>query len=81
MNVHVELAASIVKACCILLNFVRMRDGYRFEHTLYIEGLENVNNVTENHGITRSGNTVRDRFANYFISEAGKVDWQDKMIK
>lgn len=81
MNVNVELAVCIVKACCILHNFIRVRDGFNFENTLSIEGLENVNEVNiRNNNVTRSGNTIRDKFANYFISDAGKLEWQDKCI-
>lgn len=36
MNVNVELAVCIVKACCILHNFIRVRDGFNFENTLSI---------------------------------------------
>lgn len=81
MNVNVELAVCIIKACCILHNFIRVRDGFNFENTLSIEGLENMNEVNvENNNVTRCGNTIRDKFTNYFISDAGKIEWQDKCI-
>jgi hypothetical protein len=32
----------IVKACVVLQNFVRERDGYRFEEALTVTGLEDV---------------------------------------
>lgn len=78
---NVNLAVCIVKACCILHNFIRLRDGYKFENTLSIDGLENVNEINvQNNDVTRCSNTIRDKFANYFISDAGKVEWQDKCI-
>lgn len=83
MNVSVELAVCIVKASCILHNFIRVRDGYKFENTLFTEGLEplhEVNNIQRHNDVTRCGTSIRDKFAQYFISDAGKVDWQDKCI-
>ncbi|KAF0752545.1 protein ALP1-like [Aphis craccivora] len=34
INVNIDFTEDIIKACCILHNFVRERDGYNFEHTL-----------------------------------------------
>lgn len=39
MACDVKLAVNIVKVCCALHNFVRNRDGVRFEDTLEISGL------------------------------------------
>lgn len=80
MNVNVELAVCIVKACCILHNFIRIRDGFNFENTLSIDGLENVNEINVLNDLTRRGNTIRDKFANYLLSDARKLEWQDKCI-
>lgn len=46
MNVNVELAVCIVKACCTLHNFIRVRDGYKFENTFSIGGLD-LDNLNE----------------------------------
>lgn len=78
MNTSVELSIKIVKACCILHNFVRTRDGYKFDHTLSIHGFETSNDTIDTQN--RSGNSIRDMFANYFSTEEGKVEWQDRMI-
>lgn len=83
MNVSVELAVCNVKASCILHNFIRVRDGYKFENTLFTEGLEplnEVNNIQRHNDVTRCGTSIRDKFAKYFISDAGKMDWQNKCI-
>uniref|UniRef100_A0A0P4VZE0 DDE Tnp4 domain-containing protein n=1 Tax=Scylla olivacea TaxID=85551 RepID=A0A0P4VZE0_SCYOL len=39
LNVSLSLAEDIIKACCVLHNFVRDRDGVRIEDTLTVEGL------------------------------------------
>lgn len=32
----------------------------------------------QNNNVTRWGNTTRNKFANYFMSDAGKSEWQNK---
>nr|CAH7735761.1 unnamed protein product [Callosobruchus chinensis] len=39
LTVSIDFAEDIVKACTVLHNFVRIRDGYRHKGTLSIEGL------------------------------------------
>lgn len=78
MNTSMELSIKIVKACCVLHNFIRVRDGYNFDHTLSINGFENSNDIADIQN--RSGNSIRDMFANYFLTNEGKVEWQDRMI-
>ncbi|XP_071050721.1 uncharacterized protein [Onthophagus taurus] len=43
MNTSVPNTIKIVKACCVLHNFVRERDGYREEDTYTIDGLQDLN--------------------------------------
>lgn len=77
MNVKISLATKIIKACCILHNFVRLRDGFKFEDTLTVNGFRDISQpVLQNHV---TSNVVRDAFANYFIGD-GKVSWQDRKI-
>lgn len=40
IDVGVQLAVDIVKCCCVLHNYVRDQDGYKFEDTLTITGME-----------------------------------------
>jgi hypothetical protein len=52
----------------MLHNFVRERDGYNFDHTLYVEG-----------AVKGGGKYVRDVhevFASYFQGSVGEVPWQ-----
>lgn len=77
LNVNTDLAIEIVKCCCVLHNFIRVKDGYQNQDTFVIQGLADSNNSIVNNSI---GNEVRDHYAHYFISEEGKVDWQDSCI-
>ena len=42
LNVSPDFAVDIVKACVVLHNFVREKDGYKFEDALTVTGLEDV---------------------------------------
>ena len=77
LNVHIEFAEKIIKACCVLHNYVRLRDSYRYDHTLYNVSLNSMN-VDRVRPAVRS-QTIRDRFADYFANE-GQLPWQNKMI-
>ncbi|KAF0746351.1 protein ALP1-like [Aphis craccivora] len=71
--VEPDFTDCIVKACCILHNFVRRRDGYQFEDTFFndLDDIQNYGNA----GVRHEGVDVRDYFANYFVN-AGSVPFQ-----
>jgi len=75
LNVKLDLAQNIIKSCCILHNFERIRDGYRYDDNLTVQGLENI----ENTNMTRGSQTVRDKYTNYFVTD-GEVEWQYSKI-
>lgn len=75
MNLSLEFSKDVVKACCILHNFVRDRDGIQFQDTLTINGLENLSTIPGEEE-SLSGPTIRDQFSNYFSSNEGSVSWQ-----
>ncbi|CAH2002712.1 unnamed protein product [Acanthoscelides obtectus] len=77
LNVHIEFAENIIKACCVLHNYVRLRDGYRYEDTLFETALDGLCTTTIRPGV-RSRNT-RDICADNFMKE-GRLPWQEKMI-
>ncbi|XP_054259855.1 uncharacterized protein LOC128984546 [Macrosteles quadrilineatus] len=79
MNVDVSLAEDIIKACCILHNFVRKREGYNFEETLNVTGFHELEVDVESRG-TKEALTVRDKFAEYFDSPEGALEWQYRVI-
>lgn len=80
LNVDVEFAVDIIKAACVLHNFVKQRDGHKFEDTF--EGLPN-SIIESTQNVRRGGpmlTTIREEFANYFVTEEGKLDFQWNMI-
>jgi hypothetical protein len=49
LNVSVEFAEDIVKACTVLHNFLRVRDGYKHEDALFYEGFyDRLQNLRQN---------------------------------
>ncbi|XP_063238528.1 uncharacterized protein LOC134540023 isoform X4 [Bacillus rossius redtenbacheri] len=78
LNVDLTLAEDIVSVCCLLHNFVKERDGIRFEDTLTVEGLLDMEPAGR--PTPRLASNVRDMFAKYFISAEGSVPWQMERI-
>lgn len=78
LNLKVENAESIIRACCVLHNFVRNRDGFDFENTLNVIGLNEDESITRE--CERSAFTIREKFAQYFSSEEGSVPWQNNCV-
>jgi hypothetical protein len=74
IDVKSEFCDCIIKACCILHNYVRKNDDIQFDDTLYECPLESVQPVGT-WGIIR-GIAVRDYFAKYFTSPPGSIPWQ-----
>lgn len=77
LNLSEEFTVKVIKACCVLHNFVRERDGYLFEDTLMITGLEDQPNIAVTQ--IRNGpkiNEIRGALADYFMSDDGSVAWQ-----
>ncbi len=76
INLEPNFAVSITKACVVLHNFIRDRDGYDFEDTLLITGLHDAN-LRDMGGMSRGGaNNIRDFVADYFLSDEGALSWQ-----
>lgn len=82
MNVGLNAAIDITKACCVLHNFVRRRDGFNREDTAIrgnVQGIAPVPPCGAARG-GRAANNIRDNFADYFTSYQGSVSWQNEMI-
>lgn len=78
LNVSIDFAVDIVKACTILHNIVRKRDGYDYEDTLSFatDFVPFENNF--DYRVGRTVNSVRDKYADYFVSTEGELPWQYK---
>lgn len=76
IQVEPEFTDIIIKACCILHNFVHKRDGINFEdaETHSLDDIEACETGTRSEGIE-----VRDYFADYFMGP-GAVDFQYKVL-
>lgn len=78
LDTNINFSDSIVKACCILHNYVRQHDGICFEDTLYECNLENISNVGTRGNM--QGVAAREYLANYFVTPQGCVSWQYEKI-
>jgi len=78
MLVLSETAIDIVKSCCVLHNFFRRRDGYKFEDTLTCD-MDDVEQVAAVGGRC-TGIAVRDIFSAYFRS-TGVLPWLNKTVQ
>lgn len=77
LNVNVDFAVDIVKACCVLHNFVRQREKVNFADILEVNGFEDVDHAVQVWQGGRYAKENRDKlFCTYFNSEAGKLPWQ-----
>jgi len=78
IDVRPDFCDVTVKTCCILHNFVRQRDGFQFQDTLYECPLD-INKAVDTRGnVTRMA--VREQFAKYFTSPLGSVPWQYETV-
>lgn len=77
-NTSLPNTIAIVKACCVLHNYIREKDGYRIQDTLTVVGFEDLTLKTNSN--IRPGDAIRDKFSNYFVSPVGSVPWQDDCI-
>ena len=80
IDVGIEFAVDIVKCCCVLHNFVRDRDGYKFEDILTVNGFDDTDVIDENVHANRSNTTYRDALTKYFVSDIGQLLWQNEKI-
>ena len=77
LNVDISLAENIVKAACVLHDYVRSEDGYEFDDTLTIEG---VTPFRHSHAMSSRGSrdalSICKKFADYFIIPERSLPWQ-----
>lgn len=79
INLEPKKACTIVKACAVLHNYVRDRDGYQFEDTLMIDGLHDLQGPCQGRMIRGGAIGERNILGEYFLNE-GAVPWQMSKI-
>jgi hypothetical protein len=67
LNTSMHFAEDIVKACCMLPNFVRQRDGYNFHDSLHVLGFEDIANTD----MEKLGRAWRTRVAAFAVVGRG----------
>jgi len=78
--VNIDFWVRIIKACCILHKYVRIKDGVKFTDTLYNFPMDNLTIVNENNRGRNNIGSVRQYISSYFISPEGAISCQyDKM--
>lgn len=75
IDVSPNFCDTLVKACCILHNFIRRRDGVQYEDILHECSLE-TNVAAIGVRSTAKGTDVREYFIKYFPFPAGSIPWQ-----
>ena len=81
LNVSKSFAKEIVKACVVLHNIVRIKDGFRSED-IYVSSNNEFHDLLPRN-IPRGGryaNNIRESFANYFVTPMGAISWQMSKI-
>ena len=76
LNVSKTFSINIVKACVVLHNIVRSRDGGREHDDMISTGSQFRELPAKTKRTGKTGKGVRSNFSNYFISDEGKLPWQ-----
>ncbi|XP_047518484.1 uncharacterized protein LOC125058452 isoform X2 [Pieris napi] len=77
MNVQYEFATDIIKACCVMHNFVLNRNGVQATDDIIFDDsdLQMLHLPTANEN-NLSPHLIRNDFCNYFSSDVGALSWQ-----
>ena len=78
IEVRPDFCDVIVKTYCILHKFLRQRDGFQFQDTLYECPLDSIKAVGTRGNVT--GTAVREYFTKYFTSPQASVPWQYEKV-
>lgn len=80
-NILVEADAAVIitKACCVLHNFVRRRDGFSVEDTMSSSCMASVQR-REVGNIQKNAKDVREYFVEYVNNSNHALDWQNTII-
>ncbi|XP_015376293.1 PREDICTED: putative nuclease HARBI1 [Diuraphis noxia] len=76
IDVNIDFCVRIIKACCVLHNYVRIKDGVKFTDTLYNCPMDNLTIINENNRGRNNMDSVRQYMSSYFISPEGAISCQ-----
>ncbi|XP_052739427.1 uncharacterized protein LOC128198369 [Bicyclus anynana] len=76
---NVNTTIAIVKAVCILHNFVIAREQAQYAHISRRTSTTLTSSRSQIITVSNSGKTTRENFKNYFLNE-GKLSWQEKYL-
>lgn len=76
LNVSKRFSKNIVKACVVLHNIVRSRDVEGQDDEMIVPGSQFQDLIRNTNQTGKTGKGVRTTFANYFMSDEGKLPWQ-----
>ncbi|CAI6359554.1 unnamed protein product [Macrosiphum euphorbiae] len=76
IDVNIDFCVRIIKACCVLHNYVSIKDGVRFTDTLYNCPMDNLTIINENNRGRNNMDSVRQYMSSYFISPEGAISCQ-----
>lgn len=78
LNVSLDLAVDVVKACCLLQNFIHKEEGVKgVQESLSGCELEEFLPFDSTEMVPTTANEIRDKYKEYFNSEYGSVPWQN----
>lgn len=83
MSCKIAMAESLIKAACVLHNFIRIKEGIFSRpsqpSTINCIGYQNIQVQGLTTRATRAAETHRDILCSYFASNQGKVPWQENV--
>lgn len=77
LNVSLDLAVNIVKACCLLQNFIHKEEGITMVYLDMCSELQELLPSGQIEIVPTTANNIRDKYKEYFNSEYGSVPWQN----
>ncbi|CAH2087346.1 unnamed protein product [Euphydryas editha] len=78
LNVSLDLAVDVVKACCLLQNFIHKEEGVKgVQESLSGCELEEFLPFDSTEMVPTTANEIREKYKEYFNSEYGSVPWQN----
>lgn len=77
LNVSLDLSVDIVKACCLLQNFIHKEEGTRMASINGYGELQELLPLGPVEIVPTTAKDIRDKYKEYFNTEHGSVPWQN----